>query len=70
MEADNTIKYFGLALKLCIMFMVCFIFIKLYKVLKAEPLLKLNKRMFRVHIAALALYYSLWIAYDVAYNLW
>ena len=70
LSADNTVKYFGLILKLCIMVMVSFIFIKLHRVIKAEPLLKLNKTIYRTHVAALVLYYSLWVAYDVTYNVW
>lgn len=66
--ADNSVRYVALALKLGIMIMSGFIFIKLYYVIKKEPLLQLNERIFRTHVVALCLFYICWVAYEVSVN--
>ena len=68
-EADNTVTYLALFLRLCIAVMIGFIFIKLYLVTKSEPLLQLNKKMYTMHIVTITFYYVFWAAYEVCFNI-
>lgn len=52
------------------MVVLLYIFYRLYKVVKSEPLLKLDSRMFGIHITAMVLYYFWWAAYEVAFIEW
>lgn len=69
-NADHTIAYFAVVLKLCLMVVLIYVFYRLYKVVKSEPLLKLNSRMFCIHITAMFLYYFWWSAYEIAFIEW
>ena len=63
LEADNTVKYLAAVLKLSIALMIGYVFWRLYRVVKAEPLLQINMVLFNIHIVALSLYFILWTAY-------
>ena len=65
--ADDTITYFNLVLKIILLGTIVYVFIRLRQGIIAEPLLKLKKRIFNVHIWSLSFYWLLWGAYEVTY---
>lgn len=68
--ADNTITYFAIFLKCCLMSMIGFVFYKLRAEIKKESLLKMKTGMWAFHILALSLYFIWWTLYEVAYYFW
>lgn len=68
--AARTITYFALALKAGIIIMILFSFVRMYIVINKEPLLEMNKGMFRTHVLALALYIVGLVAHEVSFDLW
>ncbi len=68
--ADNTITYFAIFLKFCLMSMIGYVFYQIKVVIKKESLLKLKTGMWVLHILALSLYFIWWALYEVAYYFW
>ena len=65
--ADDTITYFNLVLKMILLGTTVYVFIRIWQVINAEPLLQLNKRLFNVHVWSLSFYWVFWGAYEVTY---
>lgn len=59
-----------MVMKISILCLTCFIFIKLGYVIKAEPLLELNTRIYMTHVVATSLYYMISVAYVVSFDLY
>ena len=66
--ADDTITYFALCLKIVIIAIVFFVFWKLRMEINKEPLLKLNKKVFRAHVSAIFVYYFFWATNEISYE--
>ena len=62
--------YFAIALKICLIGMIVFVFARLKSVVQGEPLLKLNMKLWLTHVVILLCYYSMWASYEVTYTLW
>ena len=68
--ADDTITYFAIVLRVCLIIMISYDFVRLYIVITADPMLQINNIIYRTHVAALFLYFIFWTAYETCYMLW
>ena len=69
-DADQKVTYFAIALKMCLIVMIAFVFIRIRTVVNSEPLIKLNMRQWTLHVGLLSIYYLMWAAYEIAYTVW
>jgi len=65
-DASRSITYFVFIFKICLLIMTVFVFTRLRQVVNREPLLKLNKNMWLIHVVALVFYFVWWGAYEIA----
>ena len=59
------ITYFTIVLKFLLMIMIMFVLFRIRYVVKNEPMLKFNSRIWKLHIITLAAYYSMWAFYEI-----
>ena len=69
-DADQKVTYFAIALKLCLIVMIAYVFVRIRTVVHSEPLIKLNKTLWLLHVSLLSIYYLMWAAYEVTYTTW
>ena len=69
-EADQKVTYFAIALKISLIVMIVYVFVRLKTVVQSEPMLKLNMKLWLVHVVILLGYYLMWASYEVAYTFW
>ena len=69
-EADQKVTYFAIALKMCLIVMIAYVFIRIRSVVLSEPLIKLNMRQWTLQVGLLSIYYLMWGAYEITYTFW
>ena len=69
-QADKSVRFFALILKLCLLGLIVYVFIELHRVIKNEPLLKLNRRNYTTHIVVVFLYFFWWAVYEISFSVW
>ena len=50
--------------------MIIYVFSRIRKVVLGEPMLKLNRKLWNLHVGFLSAYYTMWAAYEVTYTAW
>ena len=69
-DADTKITYFAIALKICLMIMITFVFARIRTVVNSEPMLKLNFKLWIMHVISLIAYFILWTTYEISFTFW
>ena len=69
-DADQTVTYFTIALKLMLMLLIFYVLWKIRKVIIEEPTSKLNTKMWNSHICLIGFYYCMWASYETVYTAW
>lgn len=69
-DADQKVTYFAIALKLCLIIMIIYVFGRLRIAINGEPMLKLNTKIYVLHVLFLSAYFVFWVCYEIAFTFW